>query len=303
MRPVKVFLTGASSGIGQALAREYARQGAILGLVGRRDDALRAFVATLPNPNAARVYAADVRDADAMLGAAQDFLDHFGCPDVVIANAGVSVGTVASEREDLEAFRAVMDTNWFGVLTTFQPFLAPMQARDVGPREWRGTLVGIASVAGVRGLPGAGAYSASKSAVIKLLESLRLEQRPHRIRVVTIAPGYIRTPMTARNPYPMPFLMDADAFARKAVRAIAAGRRFAVVPWQMGVVASVLHVLPRWLYDALFTRAPRKPRQPDHRDTQDPQGQHERQGQQGQHNQQGQRQRPADPAGDGNRSV
>ncbi|MFJ4293602.1 SDR family oxidoreductase [Cupriavidus sp. NPDC089707] len=260
MRPLKVFLTGASSGLGQALAREYASQGAILGLVARREDALREFVATLPNPGAVRVYGADVRDADAMARAAEDFLGHFGCPDVVIANAGVSVGTVASEREDLDAFRQVMDTNWFGVLTTFQPFLHAMQQREPGPGGRRGTLVGIASVAGVRGLPGAGAYSASKSAVIKLLESLRLEQRPLGIRVVTIAPGYIRTPMTAKNPYRMPFLTDADVFARKAARVIAAGRRFRVIPWQMGVVAALLHVMPRWLYDMLATGAPRKPR-------------------------------------------
>ena len=261
MNSQKIFLTGASSGIGQALARAYAEQGATLGLVGRREDALRAFANTLPNPDAVRLYAADVRDADAMNAAAADFLAHVGCPDVVIANAGVSVGTVASEREDLEVFRTVMDTNWFGTLTTFQPFLAPMRSQPPGPDGWRGTLVGIASVAGIRGLPGGGAYSASKSAVIKLLESLRLEQSRERIRVVTIAPGYIRTPMTAHNPYRMPFLMDADVFARKAVRKIAAGSRFAVIPWQMGVVASVLHVMPRWLYDALFRRAPRKPRQ------------------------------------------
>ncbi|KWR88301.1 SDR family oxidoreductase [Cupriavidus sp. IDO] len=266
MRPQKVFLTGASSGLGQALAREYATQGAILGLVARREDALRDFVATLPNPGAVRIYAADVRDADAMTGAAQDFLAHFGCPDVVIANAGVSVGTVASEREDLAVFRMVMDTNWFGMLTTFQPFLHPMRERDPGAGGWRGTLVGIASVAGVRGLPGGGAYSASKSAVIKLLESLRLEQRRHGIRVVTIAPGYIRTPMTAHNPYRMPFLMDADVFARKAVRAIAAGSRFRVIPWQMGWVASLMHLMPRWLYDMLAARAPRKPRQPGGKD-------------------------------------
>lgn len=260
MQALKVFLTGASSGIGQALARTYAAQGAVLGLVGRREDALREFAASLPNPGAVRVYAVDVRDADAMGDAAADFLAHFGCPDVVIANAGISVGTVASEREDLEVFRTVMDTNWFGVLTTFQPFLNPMRERAPGAGGWRGTLVGIASVAGVRGLPGGGAYSASNSAVVKLLESLRLEQTRHRIRVVTIAPGYIRTPMTAHNPYRMPFLMDADVFASKAVRRIAAGTRYTVIPWPMGVVASILHVMPLWLYDALFARAPRKPR-------------------------------------------
>ncbi len=166
--------------------------------------------------------------------AATDFLDHFGCPDVVIANAGISVGTVASEREDLDDFRLVMDTNWFGTLTTFQPFLHLMRERAPGVGGWRGTLVGIASVAGVRGLPGGGACSASKSAVVKLLESLRLEQARHRIRVVTIAPGYIRTPMTAHNPYRMPFLMDADVFARKAIRRIAAGTRYRVIRGRWG---------------------------------------------------------------------
>lgn len=262
MQPQKIFITGASSGIGQALARAYAEQGATLGLVGRREDALKAFAGTLPNPGAVRIYAVDVRDVDAMGAAAADFLANVGCPDVVIANAGVSVGTVASEREDLEVFRTVMDTNWFGTLTTFQPFLGPMREQPPGADGWRGTLVGIASVAGVRGLPGGGAYSASKSAVIKLLESLRLEQAREKIRVVTIAPGYIRTPMTSHNPYRMPFLMDSEVFAQKAVRRIAAGSRFAVIPWQMGVVASLLHLMPRWLYDALFARAPRKPRRP-----------------------------------------
>ncbi len=156
MQSQKIFLTGASSGIGQALARAYAEQGAVLGLVGRREDALRAFADSLPNPAAVRIYAADVRDADAMGTAAADFLAHVGCPDVVVANAGISVGTVASEREDLEVFRAVMDTNWYGTLTTFQPFLEPMRRQAPGRDGWRGTLVGIASVAGIRGLPGGG---------------------------------------------------------------------------------------------------------------------------------------------------
>lgn len=260
MRAQKVFLTGASSGLGLALAREYAARGAILGLVARRADALAALVASLPNPNAARTYVVDVRDADGMAAAAQDFMSHFGCPDIVIANAGISVGTEASEREDLEVCRAVMDTNWFGMLATFQPFIGPMQAAAPLAGGRRGTLVGIASVAGVRGLPGAGAYSASKAAVARLLESLRLEQRRHGIRVVTIAPGYVRTEMTARNPYRMPFLMDADVFARKAVRTIAAGRRFAVIPWPMRMVAALMHVLPRRMFDRLAANAPRKPR-------------------------------------------
>ncbi len=150
-----------------------------------------------------------------------------------------------------------MDVNYYGMVASFEPFVAAMKAAR------RGTLVGVASVAGVRGLPGSGAYSASKSAAIKYLEALRVELRPSRVGVVTIAPGYIRTPMTEHNPYPMPFLMDAERFAERALRAIAAQDAFRVIPWQMGLVAKILHVAPRWLYDRLFEKAPRKPRAPD----------------------------------------
>jgi NAD(P)-dependent dehydrogenase (short-subunit alcohol dehydrogenase family) len=122
------------------------------------------------------------------------------------------------------------------------------------------TLVGIGSVAGIRGLPGAGAYSASKAAVLAYCESLRLEMKPYGIRVVTIAPGYIDTPMTRHNPYPMPFLMPAARFAEKAAIAIAAGASYRVIPWQMGVVAKLLRALPNAVYDLAFSRAPRKPR-------------------------------------------
>ena len=121
-------------------------------------------------------------------------------------------------------------------------------------------LVGIASVAGIRGLPGAEAYSASKAAAIAYLESLRLEMRPSGIKVVTIAPGYIETPMTAVNPYRMPFLLPADQAAERFARAIGRGVGYTVIPWQMGVVAKGLRLLPNWLYDRLFAGAPRKPR-------------------------------------------
>jgi short-subunit dehydrogenase len=127
----------------------------------------------------------------------------------------------------------------------------------------KGALVGVASVAGVRGLPGSGAYSASKAAAFKYLEALRVEMRPKGVNVVTIAPGYVRTPMTAHNPYRMPFLMDADRFAAKVADAVERNTSFAIYPWQMRIVAMLLHVLPRWLYDRAFERAPRKPRVAD----------------------------------------
>jgi short-subunit dehydrogenase len=253
--PLKVFITGASSGIGLALAAEYARRGAILGLVARRGDALASFQQSHPQ-HTVSIYPVDVRDADALAAAAAQFIAQYGCPDIVIANAGVSRGAVTGEG-DLRAFREVMDVNYFGMVATFEPFAGAMMAAH------KGSLVGVASVAGVRGLPGSGAYSASKAAAFKYLEALRVEMRPKGVNVVTIAPGYIRTPMTAHNPYRMPFLMDADRFAAKVAEAIERNTRFAIYPWQMRVVAMLLHVLPRWIYDRAFERAPRKPRAAD----------------------------------------
>jgi short-subunit dehydrogenase len=249
---VRVFLTGASSGIGEALARHYARDGATLGLAARRQRRLQELAAELPGSHAC--YALDVADAEALRAAAADFIARCGCPDIVIANAGISVGTLADDAGDLAAFRRVFETNVMGMAQTFQPFIAAMKARGSG------RLVGIASVAGIRGIPGAGAYSASKAATIAYLEALRGELRGSGVGVVTIAPGYIATPMTAVNDYRMPFLLPAEEAARRFVRAIARGSSYSVIPWQMGVVAKLLRLLPNPLFDAAFARAGRKPR-------------------------------------------
>jgi short-subunit dehydrogenase len=201
------------------------------------------------------IYPLDVTDAEALQSAALDFMSG-GAPDIVIANAGVSVGTLTECQEDLAAIRRLLEINVYGLAATFSPFISPMQQRG------QGRLVGIASVAGIRGLPGAEAYSASKAAAIAYLESLRLEMRPHGVKVVTIAPGYIATPLTARNAYPMPFMLSADEAARRFARAIESGVSYTVIPWQMGLVAKILRLLPNWLYDRLFVNAPRKLRTP-----------------------------------------
>jgi len=265
---LKVFLTGASSGIGAALAKCYADQGATLGLVARRDEKLRELVQTLPsNPAAAhQIYPLDVTDSAALRAAALDFIARVGIPDIVIANAGISTGILTEYPEDLDVFRRIINTNLLAMAATFQPFIAPMReavAAASTPGEFRPRLVGIASVAGVRGLPGSGAYCASKAGVISYCESLRVELRGAGIRVVTLLPGFVASPMTAENPYPMPFLMPAERFARQATRAIEAGVRQRVIPWPMGVVAAVLRRLPDWLYDSMFANAKHKPRQKD----------------------------------------
>ena len=191
-----------------------------------------------------------------MRAAAEDFVARFGLPDVVIANAGVSVGTSTEFAADLAAFRAVLETNVLGIVHTFQPFVSGMMAAR------RGTLVGIASLAGFRGLPGAGAYSASKAAAINYLESLRVELVGSGVHVVTICPGFIATPMTANNPYRMPFLLAPDKAARLIARAIARKRRFYVLPWQMAWLGRTLRRLPRPVFDRVLAKRPRKPRAP-----------------------------------------
>lgn len=251
-RALRVFITGASSGIGEALAKHYAGHGAILGLVSRRRDALERIAALIRVPTS--LYAVDVRDGESLAAAATDFMARHGSPDIVIANAGVSHGTLTEHAVDACAFQEIIDINLVGMMKTFQPFIAPMRASG------RGTLAGIASVAGIRGLPGAGAYSASKSAAISYLESLRVELYGSGVAVVTVCPGYIATPMTAGNPYPMPFILSAEAAAGKIARAVASRSSYAVIPWQMALVAKLLRLLPNALYDRLFAQAPHKPR-------------------------------------------
>ena len=247
-----IFITGASSGIGAALARHYAACGAVLGLVARRGDMLQQLGKELGVEHAC--YALDVRDAEALRQAAADFMAKYGAPDIVIANAGVSRGTLTEHVEDILAFRAIMDINVLGMVHTFQPFLQPMKAAG------QGSLVGIASIAGLRGLPGAGAYSASKAAAISYLESLRVELATSGIAVTTICPGYIKTSMTDVNPYPMPFLMEADAAARKMAQFINAHRRFVIMPWQMALIGRLMKLLPAGLWDVIMKKAPHKPR-------------------------------------------
>jgi short-subunit dehydrogenase len=248
---MRVFITGASSGIGAALARQYAAQGAQLGLVGRSQHRLDALACEF---NCA-TYVADVRDSLSLQQAARDFIQRFGVPDIVIANAGVSSGTQTENAEHLATIRAMMEINVLGMVHTFQPFVQAMK------NNGRGQLVGIASVAGLRGIPGAGAYSASKAAAITFLESLRVELASSGISVTTICPGYIRTPMTDINPYKMPFLMEADVAAKKMLGIIKKKKRYAIFPWQMALLGRLVKVLPASLWDRLMKKTPYKPYQ------------------------------------------
>ena len=251
-----VFITGASSGIGQALAHRYHQAGFRLALVARRTSEVKTWASAQKiSPDSYEIYSADVSVTDSIVAAGRDCIARQGVPDVVIANAGISVGMDTAVLSDIDVMARTFATNNIGMAATFQPFVDAMVQRGSG------TLVGIGSVAGIRGLPGHGAYCASKAAVISYCESLRGEMRPHGVRVVTLSPGYIDTPLTRQNRYRMPFLMQAGDFADQAFRAIAAGVSYRVIPWQMGVVAKLLRMVPNVLFDKLLAGRPRKRRQ------------------------------------------
>jgi short-subunit dehydrogenase len=249
------FITGASSGIGQALALRYYQAGYSLALVARRTDEIQNWAQSSGlNSDCYRIYRADVSIVENIVSAGQQCLKLQGVPDVVIAAAGFSIGVDTAEREDLDVMARTFATNNMGTAATFHPFVRAMRERGSG------TLVGIGSVHGIRGMPGHGAYCPSKAAVISYCECLRGELRATSVKVVTICPGYIDTPLTRKNIYSMPFLMRSEDFAEQAFSAIAAGDSYRVIPWQMGVVAKFLRLLPNRLFDKMFAGRPRKPR-------------------------------------------
>lgn len=252
-----VFITGASSGIGQALTARYAGAGWRLALVARRDHGLRTWAEAQGWPRERwQAYHADVSVTDSIIAAANACMASQGVPDVVIASAGISVGIDTAQRADLDVMERIFATNNIGLAATFHPFIARMKARGSG------TLVGIASVAAIRGLPGQGAYCASKAGVVNYCESLRAELQPSGIRVVTLLPGFVDTPMTRGNPYPMPFLISAEEFAKCAIRVIESRKSYCVIPWQMAITAKLLRIVPDALFDRVLLRLARKPRQP-----------------------------------------
>jgi short-subunit dehydrogenase len=249
------FVTGASSGIGQSLAARFHEAGYRLALAARRTAEIETWAASRGIGSAdIKIYGADVTQIDSIVGAGAACIAHQGVPDVVIANAGISVGIDTEDRGDLDVLAETLAINNVGLAATFHPFVAAMRARGSG------RLVGIASVAAIRGLPGHGAYCASKAGVVAYCESLRGELRASGVQVVTLLPGYVNTPLTRGNRYGMPFLLQPEAFADRAVRAIEAGASYRVIPWQMGVVAKIMRALPNGLFDLAVQGRGRKKR-------------------------------------------
>lgn len=246
-------LTGACGGLGQALARALIAGGARVALVGLQRKALAPLAALAPGRCA--IYTPDVSDGPAMAAVAADWTARFGAPDLVIANAGVAGGFDTARPEDLAVLRRMLEINLVGVAATFAPFLPAMQAAGRP-----GALVGVASVAGWRGLPGNGAYCASKAGLIAYLQSLRAELRPTALRVHTVSPGYLRTALTAGNRFAMPGLLEPEDAAQRLLAGVAAGREHIVLPRRTGWLARALALLPAPLHDRILLAQPRKPR-------------------------------------------
>jgi NADP-dependent 3-hydroxy acid dehydrogenase YdfG len=245
-----VFLTGASSGIGEGLALALAKKGATLGLVARRTELLNDLAGKCEAAGGrARSFACDVTDAARLAAAASSLRDEFGRIDVLIANAGISGADIQTRRYEPSAVKRLIDINLLGAANAVHAVLPQMLERDSGQ------LVAISSLAGFRGIPGSAAYSASKAAMTAFFESVRLDVQPKGINVTIIQPGFIRTPLTAARANKMPFLMELDDAIPHFVSAIEKKKKFAAFPWQLATIVRAGRYMPAWLYDRIAGKA------------------------------------------------
>ena len=245
-----VFLTGASSGIGEGLAVALAKRGAIVGLVARR----REMLVDLANRSegaggTARVFPADVTDAAAIAQAADSFREEFGHIDIMIANAGIGGNDDKTRSYDPESVKQVIDINLLGAVNSIHAVVPEMIDRGSGQ------IVAISSLAGFRGLPKSAAYSASKAGMTAFFESVRLDVADKGVSVTIIQPGFIRTPLTSGRANKMPFLMELDDAIPHFIKAIEKRKRFAAFPWQLATLVRAGKFMPSWFYDRIAGRA------------------------------------------------
>lgn len=242
------FITGASTGIGAALARELSRRGWAVGLVARRPELLDALVAEIGAAGGkAAAATADVTDKASIQAAMDALTAALGPCDLMVANAGSGEPT-HGKRVPIEATERIFQLNVLGVLYSTGAVLPSMLARQSGH------LAVVSSIASVRGLPGNGAYSASKAAVSTLFEAWRVDLKPSNIAVTSIHPGFITTPLTEKNRFPMPFLMSAERAARIMADGLERRRSDITFPWQMAIAMYLLRRMPNWLYDSVMSR-------------------------------------------------
>jgi len=245
-----VFLTGASSGIGEALAVALAKRGATLGLVARRRELLEKLRKECEKAGGtARVFACDVTDEDAVLAAAEDFVHEFEHIDLLIANAGIGGNNAETRALQPLAVKKVIDINLMGAVNSVHAVLPRMLKRGSGH------IVAISSLAGFRGLPRSAAYSASKAGMTAFFESVRLDVKHQGVDVTIIQPGFIKTPLTSGREAKMPFLMELEDAVPMFIKAIKKKKRFAAFPWQLATVVRAGKFMPAWLYDRIAGKA------------------------------------------------
>ena len=245
----RIWLTGASSGIGEALVEPLVRRGARVAITARRSGLLDIIAARHAHGGSSPVLsvAADMTDRDAVRAAATQIEAAWGGIDLAIFNAGGSVGDRTRFRGDDCA--ATMTLNYFSVVYGIDAVLPGMLARG------NGRIAAVASLAGYRATPSAAAYGASKAAVIHLLDSLRFELAPRGVGITVINPGFVRTPLTAPNTFPMPFVMDAGEAAERIVRGLERGDKEIHFPARLSWTMKLLRVLPYGLYERIMKRA------------------------------------------------
>ena len=245
-----VFLTGASSGIGEALALALAKQGAVLGLVARREEMLRDLADRCQAlGGTARVFAADVTDSGAIQAAADAFRAEFGHIDILIANAGIGGNNAETRALKPDAVKRVIDINLLGAVNSVHAVLPQML------EQGSGHLVAVSSLAGFRGLPKSAAYSASKAGMTAFFESVRLDVQHKGVDVTIIQPGFIKTPLTSGRSAKMPYLMELEDAIPLFIRAIEKKKKFAAFPWQLATLVRAARIFPVWLYDRVAGRA------------------------------------------------
>lgn len=243
-----VFLTGASSGIDEALAIALAEKGAVLGLLARREDLLKNIADKCEKVGGtARIFAVDVTDEKGVTEAAQSLIKEFGKVDILICNAGIGGSAHAKDLTN-EGFRKVIDVNLMGTVYAVTAVLPKMIERN------NGQLVAISSLAGFRGLPMSASYSASKGAMTNLFESLRLDLLKTNIAVTIIQPGFILTPLTSERKNKLPFLMQLEDAIPLFIKAIENKKKFAAFPWQLATIVRLGRIFPAWLYDKIVGR-------------------------------------------------
>ncbi|MDH3528708.1 MAG: SDR family NAD(P)-dependent oxidoreductase [Acidobacteriota bacterium] len=246
----RVFLTGASSGIGEGLAEALAQRGAVVALVARREDQLETLRGRIEDAGGtARAFQADVVNAGELRAAEKHFTNEFGHIDILIANAGIGGNDEKTRSLEPDAVKKVIDVNLLGAVNSVFAVLPGMRKRN------EGQLVAISSLAGLRGLPKSAAYSASKAGMNAFFESVRLDLGSTAIAVTIITPGFIKTPLTSGRKSKMPFIMDLEDSIPLFLKAIERRKKFAAFPWQLATVVKLARFFPAGLYDLIAGKA------------------------------------------------